>query len=122
MMIKVGKGGKMAIAGNSKTHTIKITVDNDGDFTYDNPLIWAYPGDTIIWECTNHRPFAIHIGWNSPLEKGRFQSAKGDRIETVVPEGAQPGNYEYTVAVDLNGNIWTDDPPFIVKPPKGSGG
>lgn len=106
------------MAGKPKPHTIKITVDNDGNFSYDNPLIWVYPGDTIIWECTNHSPFAIHIGWNSPLEKGRFRSVKGDRVVTVVPEDALPGNYEYTAAVFIDGNIWTDDPPFIVKKPK----
>jgi plastocyanin len=119
MMIKEGKGGKMGIAANPKTHAIKIAVDDDGNFTYDNPLIWVCPGDTIIWECANDCPFAIHIGWNSPLERGRFRSVKGDRIETVVPGGARPGNYEYTVAVFMDGNIWTDDPPFIVKPPRG---
>ena len=102
-----------------ETHTITIKVE-DGDFTYDNPLIWVYRGDTIIWECTNHCPFAIHIGWGSPLKKGRFRSANGDSIETVVPNNAPPGNYEYAVAVYLDGNIWIDHPPFIVKRPPGS--
>ena len=107
----------MAIAGNPETHTITITVDNDGNFSYDNPLIWVDRRDTIVWECANHCPFAIHIGWNSPLKKGRYRSVKGDSITTVVPDDAQPGNYSYTVAVYLDGEIWTDDPPFIVKPP-----
>jgi len=106
---------------NPETHTIIITVDNDGNFTYDNPLIWVDPGDTIVWECENKWPFAIHVGWNSPLEKGRYQSTDGTRIEATVPVGARPSYYYFTVAVfdEKTRKIWTDDPPFIVKRPKG---
>ena len=104
-------------AGNTETHTITITVDPKGDFTYSNPLIWVYQGDTIIWECTNDCPFAIHIGWSSP-GKGRYRSVDGKPIEASVKNNAQPGYYSYTVAVFIDGNIWTDDPPFIVKPPR----
>jgi hypothetical protein len=116
--MKEGKGGKMAIAGNPNGHTISITVDNDGHFSYENPLIWVYPGDTIVWECTNNYPFAIHIGWNSPA-KGRYRSVDGKPIEAQIRGNAQFGYYHYIVAVyDKNtGKIWIDDPPFIVKPP-----
>jgi hypothetical protein len=100
-----------------ETHTITITVGEKGDFKYDNPLVWAYQGDTIVWECTNNCPFAIHIGWNSPLDKGRYRSVDGNNKEAKVKEAAQPGNYSYTVAVYIDGEIWMDDPPFIVKPP-----
>ncbi len=103
---------------NPETHTVTITVDKKGDFKYDNPLIWVYRGDTIIWECTNNKcPFAIHIGWNSPV-KGRYHSVDGKPIKAPVRKNAQPGYYSYTVAVCIDGNIWTDDPPFIVKPPR----
>ena len=117
MMIKEGKGGKMDKDRNPKTHTTIINVDDDGNFTYDNPLIWAYPGDTIIWECKNDCPFAVHIGWNSPV-KGRYRSKDGTGINATIPENAQPGYYSYTVAVCVDNVIWTDDPPFIVRPPK----
>ncbi len=100
-----------------ETHTIKITVDGYGDFTYDNPLIWVYPRDTIIWKCTNDCPFAIHIGWSSPV-KGRYRSVDGKPIEASVQQNAQPGYYSYTVAVCVDNVIWTDDPPFIVRPPR----
>lgn len=103
-----------------ETHTITIKVE-DGDFTYGNPIIWVDPGDTIIWECTNQWPFAIHIGWGSPLKKGRFRSINGNSIKTVVPNNAPPGNYEYAVAVfdEKTREIWIDHPPFIVKRPRG---
>jgi len=102
---------------NLETHTITFTVDKKGDFKYDNPFIWAYPGDTIVWECANNCPFAIHIGWNSPV-KGRYRSVDGKPIEASVKNNAQPGYYSYTVAVCIDKLIWTDDPPFIVKPPR----
>lgn len=104
-------------AGNKEPHTITITVDKKGDFKYDNPLIWVDQGDTIIWECTNDCPFAIHIGWSSPV-KGRYRSVDGKPIEASVKKNAQPGYYSYTVAVCIDDVIWTDDPPFIVKPPR----
>ena len=103
--------------GNSETHTITITVDHKGDFTYENPLIWVYPGDKIIWECKNSCPFAIHIGWSSPV-KGRYHSVDGEPIEASVKNNAQFGHYSYTVAVCVDNVIWTDDPPFIVRPPR----
>jgi hypothetical protein len=119
MRTKEGKGGKMAIAPDEKTYTTTIKVDDDGNFTYDNPLIWVYPGNTIIWQCANNCPFAIHIGWNSPV-KGRYCSVDGTAIEAPVPVDARPGYYSYTVAVfdEKTRKIWTDDPPFIVKKPK----
>ena len=107
---------------NPTTHTIKITLDDDGNFTYDNPLIWVYPGDAIVWEFTNSCPFAIHIGWNSPV-KGRYRSVDGKPIPdppASVPKNAKPGYYSFTVAVfdEKTRKIWTADPPFIVKKPK----
>lgn len=109
----------MEKGGNQKEHIITITVDKNGDFTYDKPLIWVHAEDTIFWELTNRQPFAIHIGWNSPLENGRYRSKDGSRIKAQVAKGARPGYYQYTVAVydKETGEIWTDDPPFIVKPP-----
>jgi len=109
MMMKEGKGGKME-------HTIKITVDNDGNFSYVNPLFWAHRGDSIVWECTNNCPFAIHIGWNTPLNKGRYRSKNGNPIDAKVRDDAQFGDYTYTVVVSIDNVTWTDDPPFIVRP------
>lgn len=105
--------------GNPETHVVTITVDEDGDFSYENPLIWVDGGDTIVWECTNKCPFAVHIGWDSPLEKGRFRSADGSNKTTVVPKNARSGYYRYTVAVFLDGNIWMDDPEVIIRRPRG---
>ena len=110
MMMKEGKGGKVQ-------HTVEITVDKDGKFSYDKPLVRVHRGDKLVWECTNECPFAIHVGWNSPLDKGRYRSKGKNSIEATVREDAQYGYYFYTVAATINGATWTDDPPFIVKPP-----
>lgn len=104
--------------GNPENHTVTITVDSDGNFTYENPLIWVDRGDTIVWECTNKCPFAVYFGWDSPLKKGRFNAAKGNKISTVVPENAPPGHYNYTSAVFLDGEIWMDDTEVIIRRPR----
>ena len=103
-----------------KSHVVEIKVDAKGQFTYKNPLISVKPGDTIHWKC-NKMPFAIHIGWDSPLSRFRYQSNKGP-IRANVPKWSSkkpyygfPGYFRYTVAVYYKGTIWTDDPEIIVR-------
>lgn len=101
---------------NPETHTTKINVDDDGNITYVKPMILANRGDTIVWECTNNKcPFAIHFGNKTPM-KSSYQSVDGTPIQDTVPLDAPYGSYTYMVAVYIDGKIWTDDPPFIVKP------
>lgn len=107
----------MAKSKNPQTHTVTITVDVNGHFTYVNPLIWVDRGDTIVWECTNKYRFAVHVGWDSPLDKGRYHTPEKEKIVATVPTDARPGYYRYTVAVCDGTNIWTDDPELIVKRP-----
>lgn len=109
----------MALPKKSREHTVRIVVDKDGNLTYDNPVIWVDRGDSIIWECQGDYPFAVHVGWNSPLDKGRYQAPKGRKITANVPENALPGHYPYTVAVYEGERIWTDDPELIVRRPSG---
>jgi len=103
------------------THEVTITVDANGNFSYVNPLISVNPGDIIRWVCTNEVPFAIHIGWDSPLDNFRYQSS-GDPIGITVPRPSSqkphygfPGYFRYTVAVFDGTTIWTDDPEIIVR-------
>ncbi len=103
-------------SANLKSHTVTITVDDQGNFRYGNPLVWVRAGETIVWECTNKYPFAVHIGWDSPLEYGRYRSS-GDPIKANVMKDARPGYFRYSVAVFDGKNIWTDDPEIIVRRP-----
>ena len=81
------------------------------------PRLFVDRGDKIAWECES--PFAIHFPGITLLGKGRIRSKKEEKsISTAVRNDAQPGCYKYFVAVYHDGNIWTDDPEFIVKPPK----
>ena len=100
---------------NPETHTTTITVHDDGNITYVNGMILANRRDTIVWQCENRRPFAIHFGNKTPM-KTSYQSVDGTLIQDTVPEDAPLGAYIYMVAVYIDGKIWTDDPPFIVKP------
>ena len=98
--------------------SIKIEVTADGDFKYDKRVCFVRRGETIEWICDGEGFFAVHIGWNSPLEKGRYRNGQGKRISAHVPKDAPKGRYEYFVAVfdPRSEQVWTDDPEFIIKP------
>lgn len=107
-----------------KTYTVEISVKNrqvkcivkeDGKVI--EPPFKVARKDKIEWTC--NFPFAIHFPGITPLGKGRIRSKKEEKpISTKVRNDAQPGCYKYFVAVEENGQIWTDDPEFIVRPPK----
>ncbi len=111
---KEGEGGKMP------THTVIIRVDNDGNITYQGkPMILADRGDTVVWKCANRSPFAIHfVGGKTPMQPS-YQSDGNTPVQDTIPMDAEPDAYTYMVAVCIDNVIWTDDPPFIVKPPSG---
>lgn len=94
------------------THPVTIVVKN-GDFTYNPSTVEVYPGDTIVWNCSVG-DFAVHLGWNTPCQKGRYRSKKGVPVDGLVRPNAR-GEYKYMVAVEMNGQIWTDDPTIIVR-------
>ncbi len=98
------------------THTVIIKVDDAGNITYQGrPMILADLGDTVVWRC--RYPFAIHfVGGKTPMEP-RYQSHDGQPIQDTISTNAEPNAYTYMVAVSIDDVIWTDDPPFIVKPP-----
>jgi len=99
-----------------ETYPVKISVENRQVKLEPVPRLFVDRGDTIEWTCDF--PFAIHFPGITPLGKGRIRPKEGKTISTAVRNDAQPGCYKYFVAVYFDGNIWTDDPDFIVKPPK----
>jgi len=109
----------MALPKKSDEHRVKIVVDKDGNFSYENPLIWVDRGDSIIWECQGDYPFAVHLGWGSPLDKGRYHASKKEQIVARVLNNALAGHYPYTVVVCDGEKLWTDDPELIVRRPSG---
>jgi hypothetical protein len=95
----------------TQTHVVQITVAS-GDFDYGpNRSILVRRGDTIEWRYNGN--FAVHIGWNSPCEKGRYRGKNAIRAK-LLPTPL-PGHYKYSVAVLADGEIFTDDPELIVK-------
>lgn len=95
-------------------HQIKIEV-RDGDFEYSVNPIRANPGDSIEWTC-EAGPFAVHLGWGTPCTKGRLRAGKGRKVSTAVRDNAHNGTFKYMVAVNVEGDIYTDDPEIVVKP------
>lgn len=109
----------MPLPKKSREHKVRIIVDKDGNFSYENASILVDRGDSITWECQGGHPFAVHLGWGSPLEKGRYRASKKEQIVAHVLNDAAAGHYRYTVVVCDGEKIWTDDPELIVRRPSG---
>lgn len=97
-------------------HTITISV-RDGKFSYTgdpvgDPIV-ARRGDKVAWVC-NDGHFAVHLGWSTPCEKGRYRASRGQALEARVRKDAGRGAYKYSVAVSVDNRIWTDDPQIII--------
>ncbi len=109
-----------------KTWKIEISM-KDGEILYDKYCdsvrvyrVTAQKGDKIQWICEFGDRFAIHVGWNSPLDFISQDGPAGPKSEPItgtVQEDAHFDEFKYSVAVwDVNENkIWTDDPRFIVR-------
>ncbi len=77
----------------------------------------------ITWKFAEQDPdtafLTVFIGWNTPLidsEKNRAVTLRGRRGEItahVAPDAAE-GVYKYSIAVHCDGEIFMDDPEFIV--------
>jgi hypothetical protein len=72
----------------------------------------AVRGDQIEWTC-NQPKFALHLGEISPCDHRRFRTSSG-KLSVTVRNDAPIQVYKYFVAVDVNGQIFTDDPEIIV--------
>jgi hypothetical protein len=99
---------------SNNKHSVEIIVKN-GDFTYrPGPTVQVKRGHDIEWVCSTG-DYAVHLGWESPCEKGRYRAGKGEPVTGQVLQGAPYGRYKYSVAVHQDGKVWTDDPDIIVR-------
>jgi len=99
--------------GNPETHVITISLEAN-QVKCDPLRPKMEQGDTIVWQC--EYPFAIHFMGITPVEKVRLRS-KGE-ITSKIQNNAQFGCYKYFVALEKDGEIWTDDPDVIIRRPR----
>ncbi|HXG33739.1 MAG TPA: hypothetical protein VNJ11_10255 [Bryobacteraceae bacterium] len=92
-------------------HRVRITVSGQ-TFRYDQPIVRAQRGDSVIWAST--MPFAVDFGRVSPSHRLRESSKKG-RVTMKVRANAPPGRYKYFVAVFDGSCVLTDDPEIIIE-------
>ena len=92
---------------------VKITLKN-GDLSYSPCCPKLDKGEELKWIC-NDGIFAVHIGYNSPLPKGRYRAKKGEETGDKILGDATPGDYKYSVSVYDGEYLWTDDPKFIIR-------
>lgn len=95
-------------------HNVEIEVSSAGDFTYSQPRVRAERGkDQIEWRCKQGN-YAVHLGDISPCDKRRYRARKGNTIRGSFRSDAPLQHYKYFVAVEVNGEIYTDDPEIII--------
>jgi len=117
-----GSNEKAVKEGN--IYTVGITVTDAGEFEYEPSIVKMDRGDTIEWKFDNEKYyFAVHLGWNTPLDMMQNQGTYKEPIRGQVREDAPNGWYKYFVAAfdRRKEMLLTDDPEFIVKPPKNRG-
>jgi hypothetical protein len=104
---------------------VNVTEDGDFSYTYEPKSKKVKRGDAIEFRCVapELEQFAIHIGWDTPCDKGRYRTPETALVANV-PASARPGVYEFFVAaliksprpkVEGEMAIYTDDPDFIVE-------
>ena len=96
----------VTIALNTAEGIIQCTPD----------CIIVHHGQAIEWKCEGDLAFAIHLGYDTPFDKVHHQAPQGQHIRLDIPTGKGRGRYKYVVAVTKDGNVWIEDPIFIVRP------
>ncbi len=111
------------------TIRVAITVSGSGEFTYSLDPIRARPGDVIEWSCDSGA-WSIQIAGlrdarTQALQQGRTPFAanamatranRGVANRLAVAGNAALGTYKYSVAVEVDGNVYIDDPEIIIGP------
>jgi hypothetical protein len=99
-----------------KTHIVTINLVRDQVECNPRRLIVGR-NDSILFQCKDKSPFAIHFHPHYPAEKIRYQSGSKNQVKATIRKDAPFDRYEYFVALcDKEMNIWTDDPDIIIPP------
>lgn len=82
--------------------TIRIEIDENGNFTYRPSGLHICHTDTVTWTCADG-PFAVSFMDRSPLVRldaqGTQSSAGWSTQPLPVAASARPGHYHYAVAL-----------------------
>lgn len=84
-----------------KPHTIIITMDSTGDFTYSPSTLHAKIGDTVAWT-SKVGPFAISFTDTTPFLQVSLSSKGAEGEHCIQPQEIQLntiGHHHYAVAV-----------------------
>lgn len=93
-------------------HQVTITVCDDQTLCYDQPIVRAERGDSIVW--TSTMPFAVDFGRVSPSHRLKNSSDKGS-VTMNIRADAAAGRYKYFVAAFDGTRVLTDDPEIIIE-------
>ena len=87
-------------------YTVKISVDDNGNFSYQNAVVRVQAGDSVAWECAHS--FSVSFQ-RTPFNSTVFHSHNGGSLgKTTGSETVQGplGVYHYAVAVAKNDKVW----------------
>lgn len=87
----------------TQSHTITITVDSEGDFTYSPSTLHAKFAETVSWTSGTLGPFAVSFTDSTPFPLVTLSSYKNAAGQYVIdPQQIQEntiGHHHYAVAV-----------------------
>ena len=96
-------------------HAVTITVDYEGNFSYEKGVLRVKAGDSVCWICPSGN-FAVSFE-RSPFEDVHISGEQGARSAALTVEDVPYGSYHYAVAVALGPRIWINAgcPEIIVR-------
>ncbi|MDX2151107.1 MAG: hypothetical protein SFV54_10250 [Bryobacteraceae bacterium] len=86
----------------------------DGDIFVSPPKIKVRRGQTIRWVFEGGA-FTVKFDALSPVGAVGFRRGAGGEVSGVVRETAQTGTYKYTVAAQVGGEIYIEDPQVVIE-------
>lgn len=102
--------------------TVTFSVEpNSGQFTYSHDPVKQKRGEKIDWK--NEKNGQQQGPWilcvkdsDSPFRSRIIRSGKGNAAGAAVRGNAPAKTYEYFICVEVNGEIFGDDPRIEVEP------
>jgi hypothetical protein len=105
-----------------KPKTFKVNINHEkGRFKYSLDDFELHPNDSIEWTCPGNPKdnFGIILCTKSPMPWKIKTKKRGQKLNGTIKAQEETHTHKYVVIITEGGNIWIDDPKFIVRRHRG---